>query len=431
VNGVNGARYATLWHELHDYFQARRPVDLWTGVPVLDDDELEALVRRWGRVIDDHADDLGDEYPELAAWWREQLDSAADDPIDRVRRFWEASLDLADELAHLSDVGAPASVDTDWILLHGELRTQFEHLRGIGPDGAPDTTRADARRLTSIWDRLAAVGERIGEPATREAVDRWRAFSGRMRATLDDCAPDAVCADNNELWQLSEALATRVEHALRRSAGQVRDADAKDRADLVRFRGMKDWLELHMALKSYFDERRGYDLEKNGKIHIPRTTNDDVRQLLAIWDRLAGMARLDVFGVKGAVSDWRAFSTEAKRLLKDADPDAVFPKNYELWRVSQRLAIRGQTGNEEPPPFDFWDALEKNVKRAPERIATALGVAGEAAGKVAGASVDAVETVAGGAANVVKAAAGPLLRPVLIGAGVVGAGALAIVLLRK
>ncbi len=51
--------YTALWHELRDHYRRRRPVDLWTGVPLLTDKDVAALARRWGRVLDDHADDLG------------------------------------------------------------------------------------------------------------------------------------------------------------------------------------------------------------------------------------------------------------------------------------------------------------------------------------------------------------------------------------
>jgi len=435
---VNAARYATLWHGLHDYYKACRPVDLWTGVPVLDDDELDALARRWSHLIQDHAEDLGDVYPSLVAWWSAQRADAPEDPSERIRQFWTASLDLADELDVASEFGESdleardaLTHRFDWVEMHVSLKAHYSERRGydLDPNGktrTPRTTNEDIRQLVALWDGVAASAP-LDVFGVQGAVADWRKVSAEAKQLTDGADPDAVFPDNRELWRVSQRLAIRVQ-----TTRDARNAEDATRGDLVRFSGMKDLLELHMKLKTYFDERRGFDLDpKNGKTHTPRTTNDDVRQLVAIWDRIAASARLDVFGVKGAVADWRAFASEAKQLLKAADPDAVFAKNYQLWRVSQRLAIRGQTGNEEPPPFDFWDALGKNVMRAPERIGDALGVAGDAAGKVVGGAASVAGDAVGGAAKAVAQAGAPVLRPLLIGAGVVGAGVLAIALLRR
>lgn len=204
---------------------------------------------------------------------------------------------------------------------------------------------------------------------------------------------------------------------------------ADSAAELIRFRGMKDWDELWTALKAFFVDRRGYDVAAN-KMHVPRTTHDDIRQLVALWDRCAASARLDVFGVKGAVAEWRALSAEAKQVIATGAPETFYPDNARFWRVTRRLAIRVEIGAEEPPDVDFWDALAKNVKAAPGRVVDAIqavaGAGGDAAEAVGGGIKDAVTGAADAAGDAVKA----ITKPILIGAGIVGAAVLGVVLLK-
>lgn len=153
---------------------------------------------------------------------------------------------------------------------------------------------------------------------------------------------------------------------------------------LVRITGIRDYADMHTALRLYFIEQRGFD--RLGGLRVPRTTIAEVLALVPLWNRAADRSRTDVFGVKGAIAEWRAVASEVAQLSAGADHAAVYEQNFRFWKVSQRLAIRLQVAAEEPPDVEFVDALVSNIKKLPGRIAQVGAIFTDAAGDAAGAA---------------------------------------------
>jgi hypothetical protein len=299
------------------------------------------------------------------------------------------------------------------------LRDRFRRARPVDlRTGHPVVTDGDLVDLARHW--TAALDAHASELAALHGALRtwWRGQIVRMGR--------APARDRSVLfWAASRALASTLTDHLRRSPDARRDAAPTAVAGgLVRIEGLRDWLEVWLALKAHFVETRGFELDPDGKRRWPKTTHDDIRQLVALWDRAAAKTRVDVFGVPGAIAAWRAVAEQAKRLGAGADPAALYPENLAFWKVTNRLAIRIQVAAEEPPPLEFWDQLGTNVKAAPGRIADTISTVGGAVGA-------ATKDVAQGAAGVAGDVVAKVGKPFLLGAGVVGAAALGIALLTR
>lgn len=210
-----------------------------------------------------------------------------------------------------------------------------------------------------------------------------------------------------------------------------RNGAAKVSADegVVRLTGMSDYLEMHVALQKYLADVRGFDVIGTRK--VPRTTNADVLQLAAIWERALARARTDVFGIQTAKNTWRPIAADIASLTADADPLAVYPKNFAFWKGTRAIAIRLQVIAEEPPDLTFTDALVKNITALPDRLASAAGFVMDTASAAASGAADVAGEVVAGAGGVAARGLGPVLRPLMIGAGVLGGGYLLVKALEK
>lgn len=300
--------------------------------------------------------------------------------------------------------------------LWSELRTAYASRRPlVAATGDPLLIDDDLVLLLSRWTQA------IDDQAARLGA-RYSSLRAWWLAERSDVARGDVAATRaRRLWASTRTLARLLSDAAPRAPrNAAASVSVDDKTGQVRVSG-GDWAEIHIAVKKYFSDKRGYE-EKN-KYRWPKTTNGDVRQLLPLWNRAAASARLDVFGVKDAVDDWKAMAATADQATVKADPNALYPDNEKLWHVSSRLTIEVSVGAEEPEDVSFWDALAENVEKAPARIAEAAGWAGNEV-------EDLAKDAAGAAAEVTKVALGPL-KPWLIGAGVLGAGVLAVVLLKE
>jgi hypothetical protein len=206
------------------------------------------------------------------------------------------------------------------------------------------------------------------------------------------------------------------------------DATATVSADpgVVRITGIRDYVDMHSALRLYLSEQRGFDVFGKAT-KIPRTTNGDVLALVPLWDRAAAKARTDILGVTGAIARWRETAAEVAKLTASADPAAVYANNVGFWRATERLAIRLQVANEEPPDVEFVDALVSNIKKLPGRVASVGDWFADAASGAAGAAGDALES----GTSAVARGLTPLLKPIAIGAGVLGAGVLIVAAMNR
>ncbi len=206
---------------------------------------------------------------------------------------------------------------------------------------------------------------------------------------------------------------------------RVRNDGTTPDPDVVRITGIRDYVDMHTALRLYFAEQRGIDLAYGMK--VPRTSNADVLALVPLWDRAADRSRTDVVGVKGAIASWRQVAAEVARLTSGADATATYPENVAFWRTSQRLAVRLQVAAEEPPDVEFVDALVSNIKKLPGRIASVGGLLSDAASGAADAAGGALE----GGTSAIARGLTPLLKPIAIGAGILGAGVLIVVAMNR
>lgn len=206
---------------------------------------------------------------------------------------------------------------------------------------------------------------------------------------------------------------------------RVRNDGATPDPDVVRITGIRDYVDMHTALRLYFMDQRGFDLAYGMK--VPRTTNADILALVPLWDRAADRARTDIVGVEGAIASWRDVAADVGRLTAGVEATAPYSENVVFWRTSQRLAIRLQVAAEEPPDVEFVDALASNIKKLPSRIASMGGLLSDAAGGAADAAGGALE----GGTSAIARGLTPLLKPVAIGAGILGAGVLIVVAMNR
>ena len=78
-------------------------------------------------------------------------------------------------------------------------------------------------------------------------------------------------------------------------------------------------------------EATGMGFSGNMVASIPRTTNSDVLQLATYWSN-ALVSVKDVMGHDGAVKKWTPILADVDAIAKPGAPDAVYPKNNEVWR---------------------------------------------------------------------------------------------------
>ncbi|MCB9830278.1 MAG: hypothetical protein H6806_11030 [Planctomycetes bacterium] len=198
------------------------------------------------------------------------------------------------------------------------------------------------------------------------------------------------------------------------------DATITEDAGVARIIGMADVVEMQAALRRYLADKRGFDLAPSTGRKIPRTLNADVLQLAAFWSRAIAGARKDVFGVTGAQRRWQAQAARIATLTASADPRAVYADNAGFWNTTSRVALRLQVAAEQPPELTFSDALAKSIHALPETLSDAAAWVFHAAGDLAHGIGEAAGDVAEGAGDAAARGLGPLVKPLLVGAGLLG-----------
>lgn len=186
----------------------------------------------------------------------------------------------------------------------------------------------------------------------------------------------------------------------------------------------KDAVRLYAALKEAMVELRGFDLIPGKKlgVRIPRTTNADVRLLLARWS-----AELIAAGVPLAsnqkeawrkiVEKWTPATGEMVDELEGDDPGALFADNVRFWTATGKLALSLESLKAIPSTWSI--ALEATAEAAAEAPAVVL----EVTKKVGTAVVDVTSAIAKGAGRVVGSAGAGFLGALGIGGIALIAGA--------
>ena len=193
---------------------------------------------------------------------------------------------------------------------------------------------------------------------------------------------------------------------------------AKDDSPFAHF-DEKTYDDLWRAQRDYLAQRRGFDQPPPppafgmAGLKIPRSTNADVLQLAAYWDKELANAR-QVMGYQGAVAKWRAAMADVERYAKTGKPDDVYPKNNELWHTLNDVSIQIAIGDEAPTKFDLAvESLKDSVTHLPDTLSHA-----------ASKGVELVADAAHAAGHVVNEAGKGLLgglgTPLLIGGGLLG-----------
>ncbi|MBP6627876.1 MAG: lytic transglycosylase domain-containing protein [Kofleriaceae bacterium] len=301
----------------------------------------------------------------------------------------------------------------------------------------------DVPNLRADWDNprfveLLTFGWNAGfsEKAGVGCVARYLEKLGTTDVTLDQVHDHARLAgasrhlskDAKVRWCKGVVALYQRERSARRNGATVTETDD----GRMRVTGSADYVDIWIALKGYFGDKRGVDVAGTANTRkTPRTTNADVLQLTKIWDQTAARARTDIFGVKGAKADWEALSAEVKQATAGADATAIYADNFKFWKVSKRLAIVTQVAAEEPPDITFMDALEDNIKKLPGRIVGAGEWLVDGVTDVASGAADVAGDAASGAGKIVARGLGPLMKPIAIGAGVLGAGFLLVHVMDK
>lgn len=163
----------------------------------------------------------------------------------------------------------------------------------------------------------------------------------------------------------------------------------------------RDAIRLYAALKDSFSELRGFDLvtSKGKRVRIPRTTNADVRMLLAQWVQMVmgATGHIGTPAFNKMIAKWRPAHEELLAEAVIEEPEEIFSDNVRFWTTTARLAIVLQGIGVVP---DTWtmvvESISEAIEEAPELISDITGSAAGAVVKVAGAIAKGAGKVVGG-----------------------------------
>ncbi len=200
----------------------------------------------------------------------------------------------------------------------------------------------------------------------------------------------------------------------------------------LRVSGSVDVVDVHIALRAHFIERRGVETPAGGQPtppsrRVPRTTNADVVQLAIFWTQQLLVHPRTRPEMAARRRRWAEMAGEVRALTAGAKPDAAFPKNAAFWSAAHGLAIacdvERELGDDVPGGFDavvgfFTEAIPDAIGGA----LTWLGDGVERGAKTAGRAV-------GGAARGALDELG--LKELLVGAGVLAGAAIVVPAMSK
>ena len=290
----------------------------------------------------------------------------------------------------------------------------------------PRTTGEDVIAIVAIFDHA------VKAHATPGVLGRWH-------ATLADLEAEAVSSPhktyfaNRAFWSTLEAVAVFLDDmavsppaqslwdALLAVIGShaARNVGPSSDGPFKHFDNVKTFDDLYIEQIKYLRDLRGFDKLQapagmgGGERPIPRTTNADVIALADYWSKQLADVK-HVIGHDGVVKAWQAVLVDVDLLARKGDPNAVYPKNNEFWRVLSNTAIQVAVADEAPTKWDLAkESIKDSITHLPENLehAASKGVdlvasAAHAVGKVA--------TEAG------KGLFAGFGTPLLIGAGLIG-----------
>ena len=338
-----------------------------------------------------------------------------------------------------------------------ELGRSLVSGRPVDPaSGWPVLTTREAFELARSW---ALVLTRMGD-AVAPIAARW--IDDARALLAESVGPDELLPSSVALWEVGAALLAP------RNAGKPWDgiSVSLDAAGGLHVANVDDpnWLEI--ALRKFFASRGRAEREDPAGKYV-EVSIGEATQIIALWGQYVAKVktkRLEKF-TSDPIERWIAWVPRAQGLIAGKPTDALFPveEASELWRQQRRLAggisvildnqpLRGWSGFVAAAKAvtgewlidagaalggvgdgakDAAVAVGGGVKDAAAAVG---GGAKDAALAVGGGVKDAAGAVAGGAKDVARAVergVSGILKPLAIGAGILGAGVLAVVLVKK
>lgn len=302
--------------------------------------------------------------------------------------------------------------------------------RPVDPaSGWPVLTTRDAFELARSW---ALVLARLG-PTVEPIAWRWLDESRALLAESE--GPDALLPSSVELWEVGASL---VGALAPRNAGEAKPWDRisirLDENKRLLVANVDDPLWLEPALRHFFiAQGRAERPKRKSRQDRPyvEISVGEAQQVIELWSKYVAAAKpLDDY--RDPRGPWREFSARAAQVMSGKRPDELYPVDEieDLWIATRRLGLDLSVLKDNQPPRG-WSAY---VNAAKAMASDLLDGAGDAASAAGGAVADAGGAVVGGVRDAAGAVGGGLksiLKPLAIGAGILGAGALAVVLVKK
>ena len=310
------------------------------------------------------------------------------------------------------------------------LRYRAFEIRGLVElDGGarwPRTTGADVLAIAAIFDPAVRANatpgvmrrwrtllddlDREAFASTRETYPRNRDFWSTLEMAtvfLDDLA---LAPPSPAIWN---ALLDQIGAQAARNVGPSGDGPFKH------FENVKTHDDLYLEHFKYLRDLRGVDKmpaepgKSGGERNIPRSTNADVVALADYWSKQLADVK-HVIGHDGVVKAWQAVLVDVDLLARKGDPNAVFQKNNEFWRVLSNTAIQVAVADEAPTK---WDLAKESIKDSITHLPENLEHAASKGVDLVASAAHAVGKVANEAGKGLFAGFG---TPLLIGAGLIG-----------
>lgn len=200
----------------------------------------------------------------------------------------------------------------------------------------------------------------------------------------------------------------------------------------LRVSGSVDVVDVHVALRAHFIERRGVEASSGAaptppSRRVPKTTNADVVQLAIFWTHQMLTHPRSRPEMAGRRRRWAEVAAEVRALTAGAKPNDVFARNAAFWSAAHGLAIacdvERELGDDTPGGFDavvgfFTEAI-------PDALGGALSWLGDGVERGAKSAGRAVGGAARGALDELG------LKELLIGAGVLAGAAIVVPAMSK
>lgn len=355
----------------------------------------DSLADRWFREIDLLAIDseraMREAHPSNRSFWATlaivamQLDQQHA-PLPAAHAWNLVLRELAGE-GHEADTPSPAGTERGldciefpavptWDDMAQLQLGYFRRLRGVAAvdsalvSAVPRTTVSDVLQLATYWTgELNRAGQVAGDSRYRHVYARWGTALLEVARVAKTAPLSAVYARNTEFWHSIVSLAIQVGDAVDSASAWTLYLDGiAPRADVparnaapaapagqgikIEFPDAKTHDEAAKMQQAYFRELRGEDVVPGGLVvHIPRTTNADVAQLAAYWNkqlRKVGDHDAADRGYRHIEERWRSAAADVDQLTRGVAPNAVYARNTDFWVALMTIAVQVAVTDEAP-----------------------------------------------------------------------------------